>query len=278
MAGNFKITVLMENTAGNDKLIAEKALSFHIETNRTQGLFDTGETSAVVSNAVALGVDLSKIEWIALSHGHLDHTGGLAGVLEASGGSKVYAHPDVFVTKESADADGKMENDGVPLDQQAFKALGARLELSSKQVEITENIILTGEIPRKTDYEAPEEKYYLRNDEGVKLDPFLDDQSLILKTPKGLVILLGCAHAGVVNIVKHIIAITNESKIHAVVGGMHLMRSSEERIAKTVAALQELGVEKVGPIHCTGERAFAAFRAVYGDNCFAAPSGTVLEF
>ena len=267
-----RITVLVENEA-TAELGAEHGWAALVEAGGKRGLFDTGESGLVVRNARALGVDLGSLDWIALSHGHYDHTGGLRAVLAQAGDVTVHAHPEALGEKLVRDLAGQWREAGMSVGRDE-----ARFECSPEPVALAEGVTLTGEVPRVTDYETVPDRFVTERDGRRVHDEFPDDQALILATEGGLVVVLGCAHAGVVNTVLHAREITGEERVRGVLGGMHLVSAPPERIEKTIAAFREWEPELVGPAHCTGEEAVGAFRDAFGERCVACPGGTVLEF
>jgi len=273
----LRITTLVENTAGGGGVLAQHGLSFLIERDGDAVLFDTGAGDLVLYNAQVLGLDLSRVGAVVLSHGHYDHTGGLKAVLKRLPEVRVVAHPVAFHRRYARMSDGTGRVVGCPVSEEEVKAAGARLELSASPVEVLPGIRTTGEVPRVTDFEDTGGPFFL--DEGcTKPDVLADDISLFAETKAGLVVVLGCAHAGVVNILRHVTQLSGGAHIHAVTGGMHLAAASVERLNKTVEAFRELGVERISIGHCTGLRAMCRFMASFGGNCTACAAGTVMSF
>ena len=275
----FRITVLVEDTRERKYLLSEHGLSFFVESDGIFGLFDTGQTDVITKNARILNIPLEKISWIFLSHGHRDHTGGLENLPGISNRVKIYGHPDILKQKYIKESDGSWREYGVTKDIiKRFEVMDYNLNLSEESIRIKENIITSGQISRKTDYETIGKRFYIEDNSGKKPDIFLDDMSIILETSKGMVVLLGCAHAGVVNILNHVKDITGKDKIYSVIGGMHLINASRERIDKTIDEFGKLDIKKIGLAHCTGKNAVNRFFDEFGDRCFLCPVGTVIEF
>jgi 7,8-dihydropterin-6-yl-methyl-4-(beta-D-ribofuranosyl)aminobenzene 5'-phosphate synthase len=226
-------------------------------------LFDTGcSAEGVVENAKRMGVDLKEVEYIVLSHGHYDHFGGLLAALKAIGKAKlpVIVHEDMFKARGTAKNNGKVrEYPEFPLKQLANSA---QLIVTKQPVLFADDLMLvTGEIPRETSFE----KGYLQHRTKVKglwkADPWIwDDRAIAFNVKgKGLVVILGCAHAGVINSVSYAQRITGGLDVYAVLGGFHLAgKDGEKRIEQTVDALKRFNPKLVAPSHCTGWRAMCA--------------------
>lgn len=274
----FKITVLVEDSAKREDLLTEHGLAFLIEQNGVSGLFDTGQSNIFLKNAQIMGLDLTPLHWVVLSHGHFDHAGGISSIADFAGWVRIFAHPEAFSPRFIRTTDGKFLSIGVPASREEIKKSGLELLCSSEPLEVAGQIMTTGEIPRVTDFEPAEEVFFIKKEGDFVLDLFPDDMGLIIRTSKGVVVLLGCAHAGVINTLLRVINVIGEEKIHAVIGGMHLAEASDKRIQRTIDAFHDFGVSKVGLAHCTGRRAAKAFLAAFGDGCFICPTGTVLEF
>jgi 7,8-dihydropterin-6-yl-methyl-4-(beta-D-ribofuranosyl)aminobenzene 5'-phosphate synthase len=273
----LKLTTLSENTAGLGGFLGEWGLSILVETGGLKILFDTGQSISASHNADLLGIELGKIDKIVLSHGHYDHTGGLRRVLHRMKKEiEIIAHPDIWQVKYATRKDEKRYI-GIPFHRQTLESLGAHFNLSKKPVRITDDIITTGEIPMVTDYEEIEPYLVVKEKDGFKPDKLLDDQALIINTKAGLVVVLGCAHHGIINTLYHARKLTGEKKMHMVVGGCHLMDASEERIYLTIAALKELEVQRIGVSHCTGLPAAAIMAQEFGDSFFFNNAGTKIE-
>ena len=271
----IEITTLSENIA-NYRVLAEYGLSMLVEADELKVLFDTGLSFSTVYNAQILGVDLSTVDRIVLSHGHLDHTGGLRGVLKRMGQVEVIAHPAIWEKKYVRRQGEEERYVGVPFAREELKSLGASFTLSKEPVKLSANMITTGEIPMVTDYEEVDSDLYVKEGGGQRPDSVADDQALIIDAEFGLVVILGCAHRGIVNTLRHARELTGKELIYAVIGGTHLFIASEERLGKTVAALKEMGVQRLGVSHCTGFTASARLAREFGDAFFLNNSGTRL--
>jgi len=280
----LRVTTLSENTAGMNEntaglvnFLAEWGLSILVETDEVNILLDTGQSISAGYNADILGIDLSRIDKIVLSHGHFDHTGGLRHVLRKMRKRvEIIAHPDIWAAKYSR-RQGKDRYIGIPFLRQELEGLGASFNLTTKPVKITDNIMTTGEIPMVTDYEEIDPDLVVKEDTGWQPDKLLDDRALIINTKPGLIVILGCAHRGIINTLYYAQQLTGVKPIHTVLGGCHLFGASQERVRSTIAALKELGVQKIGVSHCTGLPAAAIMAQEFGDKFFFNNAGTSIN-
>ena len=273
---NIHLTVLCENSIDRVipfGLLGEHGFACHLRTQDGEFLFDSGSGTTIMNNAKRLEIDFTKLQGIMFSHGHYDHTGGLKQVLEKTGNIPIYAHPDIFSSHLSQHA-GVMRNIGVQWPQDELEELGATFNFSSSPFQVTKELMLSGEIPRKNKVETGDPNLIsLAGEDQQITDPLRDDLSLFIKTPKGLVILLGCAHAGLLNIIDHALEVTGEKKIHMIVGGTHLKFCSDAQMTATLDRLEELNIDKIGASHCTGLRGARMLAERFGERFFSASVG-----
>jgi 7,8-dihydropterin-6-yl-methyl-4-(beta-D-ribofuranosyl)aminobenzene 5'-phosphate synthase len=276
MISKLQITSLVENTARGADLLAEHGLAFWIEADEHRILFDTGQGHVLRHNAEIMEIPLAEVETVVLSHGHFDHTGGLKHVLESNRQISVYLHPAALERKYAREKTPPHREIGIPgWDEQALRRKSRRLVWTGEPTEIVPGVHLTGEIPRRNGFEDTGGPFY-RDAECTEPDPLVDDQALFLETPAGMVVVLGCAHSGVVNTLDYIVQLTGRKRIHAVLGGMHLVRAGRPRLEATVAVLERYGVQKVGIAHCTGMRAATYLWSGFSGECFECSVGSVL--
>ena len=271
----IKITTLSENTAGPGAL-GEWGLSMLVEADGMRILFDTGSGTAAVHNAQLMGIDLATVDRMVLSHGHYDHTGGLLEVLKRAGGKEIIAHPDVWARKYGSLDNSPKRYVGIPFVREALEVMGASFHLSKEPMKLSEHVMTTGEIPMVTDYEVVEKYLCVMEGNELKQDSLDDDLALIIDAEFGLVVILGCAHHGIVNTLKQAQKVMGKELIYAAIGGTHLVHASKERLEKTAAALQEMGVQHLGVSHCTGFNASAYLAREFGDRFFMNNAGTRL--
>ncbi len=273
-----RITVLVENHAQGRGLLAEHGLSYWIEIKGRYLLFDTGQGLVLSSNAERLGVSLNLADAIILSHGHYDHTGGVDSVLQVAPHLKVYGHQAVLAPKYARGSDGSCHDCGMPLPaKEAIRECGDRFINTERPTEIVDGLFATGEAPRRTEYEDTGGPFFTDPKCG-NADPLLDDQAVIFDASRGTVVLLGCAHAGIINTLEYVRELTHGRRIHAVMGGMHLVAASRERMDRTISALRQFEVECLYPAHCTGFAATADLWNAFPGKCFQCMVGTTMEF
>ncbi len=278
MSHSVRITVLAENTVGIRGLLGEHGLAFWVEVGPKRVLFDTGQGMVLEHNAQSLDIPLASADAIVLSHGHYDHTGGLAQALNTAPQARVFAHPWAFRKKYARKDDGTTRYIGIPsLDKNSIQEKAGELVWTNQPTEICDGLFVTGEIPRATDFEDTGGPFFL--DEGCQQpDPLIDDQAMFFETAVGTAVVLGCAHAGVVNTLQHIRQLTDDRPIHAVIGGMHLVNASPERIDRTIEAIRKLGVDCLAPGHCTGMTATLNLWQAFPDRCRHCSVATTMEF
>lgn len=267
--------------------VGENGISLHVDLAwnryRYQALFDTGLTSAVLlHNATAFDVDVNQLDHVVLSHGHPDHYGGLTGLLEARKAPlPVSAHPDAFLPRYLRLASGEVAPYyNHELTTGSIREGGGMLVSHSGPIEVGPGLIASGAIPRTVDFEQPSEDTAAPNallqirDGHSCADSVPDDQMLIVEVGKdGIVVLLGCSHAGVINSVSHAISLTGRDRVRGIIGGFHLgfPGTPEEKTARTIEALSDIEPEILCPMHCTGQAAAAriasAFPRSYLLNC-----------
>ncbi len=272
---SIKITVLVENTAGRLGVLAEHGLSYLIETGGGKILMDTGQGFVLERNLERLDLSLADVKTVALSHGHYDHTGGLSTALAMMDSPTVYAHPAAIEPKFSRNADGSGRTIGIP-ETSKDALLRAEWIHTAEPTELPGGLRLTGAVPRITSFEDTGGPFY-RDPACTVADPIKDDQSAFIETDCGTIVILGCAHSGIINTLLYIQKLTNHRPIHTVIGGMHLHSASAERMDQTVQKLRELNIQSLFPCHCTGFAAAARLWSEFPNSVHACPIGTVVS-
>lgn len=275
----IRITTLVNNVLPHP-LVSEHGLSLWIEYAGKNILFDTGQTDAVIKNAGILDIDLSRTDIIVLSHGHYDHTGGLEKVLEIAPDAIVYLHPDAPKVRYSCPP-GKQPKD-ISMPETVCQKVGElasknRVIYTTRPQSLHGKLMITGTIPRIRDYEDVGGPFYLDRKAQIP-DPLNDDQALFIELSKGLVVIVGCAHSGIVNTLDAISASTEQHEIFAVIGGMHLANASHIRIENTIEAFKKYDIQKIIPMHCTGQSAMEYLTDTFGSQCLSLNSDVRISF
>lgn len=251
----MRLTVLTDNNSIIDQyLLAEPGLSFHIEDGCSRVLFDCGYSDVFLQNADALGIELRELGHIVLSHSHLDHSWGLHHLIQRYSRAafmgrpferpQLTAHPEAL-TETSLPDEGVISSGlDVGLLNRHFS-----LQVDRRPVQITENLLFLGEIPRIFDFEAAEPI-------GVKTatgepDTLIDDTALVFRGSEGLTIITGCSHAGICNICEYAKEVCSDERIISIIGGLHLLDAPVERLEQTLEYLKQLPLEDLYACHCT---------------------------
>lgn len=274
---SIKITVLAEDTAGKRDLIAEHGLSFLIESGRSRVLFDTGQGLALRHNTEKLHVDLKSIDEVVLSHGHYDHTGGLTFALNGMNCPRLYVHPEAFSLKYARNPDGTSREVGMTAGNKITAGELAEIIFTEEKTRIASGLFLTGPVPRTTTFEDTGGAFFTDTD-CTEPDSLPDDQALFVNTANGTLVVLGCAHSGVINTLRHIQTLTNNHPIHTVIGGMHLVNAGKERMERTIDALRKFNIQRLIPCHCTGLSATVRLWHEFPELCEPCTAGSVFEW
>jgi 7,8-dihydropterin-6-yl-methyl-4-(beta-D-ribofuranosyl)aminobenzene 5'-phosphate synthase len=180
----------------------------------------------------------------------------------------------VWATKYVRRGPEEVQDIGIPFSSEELEGLGARFNLSKEPVHITDHIMTTGEIPMASGYEEIDNNLFVMEDKRLQPDTLADDLALVIDADFGLVVVLGCAHRGIVNTLRHAQNLTGKEGVYAAIGGTHLFRAPEARVEHTIADLKEMGVQRLGVSHCTGFRASARLAQALGDVFFMNNAGT----
>ena len=277
MDNHLEITILSENTTDRPDIQTEHGLAYWIRYNSSQLLFDTGQCGLIQNNAEALGINLAEAEAVILSHGHYDHSGGIPTALHNSpeDSVKIYLHPESFIERYSKKPD---RVNFIGMSRRTKRWIKNRPQVfTDRPTEAMPGLHITGPIPRVNNTEDVGGAFYL-DEKCTKPDGLPDDESIYIETDKGLVVLLGCAHSGVINTLEYIESISANNTIHALIGGMHLVNASDKRISFTISELAKRNIEIIAPLHCTGEKAVSQMQDTLGNHIKIMKCGDSISF
>ena len=280
--GNMKLTVLVDNNTLIDRyFFAEPGISLFIEQGGKRILFDVGYSDIFLKNAQKMNIDLRILDYVILSHGHFDHTWGLDPLVRLYTESQienlhykspaVVGHPLVFLSKTI----GGVKEAGSLISQDKLSQL-FQIELSEDSVWLTERLLYLGQIERKNDFEAQKSLGSILKQDGAEPDYLLDDTALAYKSPQGLVIITGCSHSGICNIIEQAKRLCQEDRILDIVGGLHLLNPSQEQLQGTLAYMKNLSPKEMHACHCTDLNSKIALSRVV--NLKEVGVGLILEY
>lgn len=251
----MKLRVLVDNnTLIDENYFGEPGLSYYIEEGDNKILFDTGYSNIFIQNAEKMDIDLNTINKIVLSHGHLDHTWGLSHLIDGlkhnmdEKGNKIatlITHPSSLLPKQDKD-----EPIGMKCSEEELNQF-FNVHLSDAPVWITEKLVYLGQIERTNDFENKKPLGVTIENGSTRDDYLMDDSALVYNSKKGLVIITGCSHSGICNIIEYAKKVCNEKKVHDIIGGLHLLKPSEEQMKFTLEFMGKLKPKKVHSCHCT---------------------------
>lgn len=245
-------------------------------------LLDTAENAVSLKNNIdILGIDLKTVKSLVISHAHSDHTHGLAWIIsQLDSNASVIAHPDVFLSGRSFVENGVTIINDCPKRETILNHGNSIIESKNPYISDNQLYAVTGQIPRITDFEILEYESYLTRDGIKEFDNILDDQAIVINIKdKGLLIISGCAHAGIINTIKYCQKITGIEKIHGVIGGFHLPANINSEITnKTIDSLKQLEPNIVVPMHCTGIYAISKFINEFKNRCNLSCVGSTFTF
>lgn len=261
----MKLTVLVDNNTFVDRyFLAEPAAAYHIETEQTRLLFDTGYSEVTLRNAAHMGIDLRAVDLVVLSHGHSDHTGGIEPLVRLMsyepppsgtsrrGAPRLLAHPAALEPKwKQRDSAPRAHSIGASVSEDYVRR-AFELQLSREPVWIDERLVFLGEIERSISFERPPAIGFRADSaEGSVPDYVPDDTALAYVRDDGIVVISGCSHSGICNIVQTAQKVTGVERVVDVVGGFHLQSPPPEQLEGTVAFIRDLNLPALHACHCT---------------------------
>jgi 7,8-dihydropterin-6-yl-methyl-4-(beta-D-ribofuranosyl)aminobenzene 5'-phosphate synthase len=245
--------------------VGEWGFAALVEIDGRRLLFDTGaRPKTVLDNARELGIDLSDVTDVVLSHHHWDHTGGLMALREElskknpAALSRAHVGEGIFLSRPSP-TDGRETNEMIAR-RTAYQAGGGKFVVHTRPEEIMPGVWLSGPVPRRHAERNWPHSARLQTPQGLVEDSIPEDASLVIDTPEGLVVIIGCGHAGVINTIEYARSAVRPARAYAVIGGLHLFRSSDEELEWTAMKLKEFGVVHLLGAHCTGIEAVFRIR------------------
>ncbi len=274
----IKITILVENTTPVAPLVGEYGFSALVEVDNKKILFDAGSSDAVFKNSEILGIRLDDIDSVVISHGHFDHTGAVVPFLQEYGKNKIYAHSNIFAKRFVPAGNNQFRDIGCVFSKQDIVGTGSEIIFTDGFYEIFPGVFTTGEIPRITEYEDVGGKFLVEVNGSFEEDKIPDDMALVINHPDGLIIISGCAHSGIINTINYSIKKIGRSDVLAFIGGTHLVKASEERIQKTISALESHNIQRCIVSHCTGFYAAARLYNALGEKVIKGETGMSFSF
>jgi 7,8-dihydropterin-6-yl-methyl-4-(beta-D-ribofuranosyl)aminobenzene 5'-phosphate synthase len=281
----MKVQILVENRASQPECLAEHGLSVFIESGERKILFDLGATEIYLQNAKRMKIDLEQVDTVVVSHGHYDHTGGIPSFCGINHKAKIYIHNQAFETFYGLE-DGKLDDEpcSIRWSPEQRKAVADRLVLTDGATRISEDIIVSGTIPKGADF-TPTERFFRKNEDGsLTADPMEHEQFLAVRVrdhngqSQGYFVFSGCSHNGVIPCLSYAKALFPGEKILGLLAGMHLYHTDA---ATRKAVLEQIVAENMNyilPVHCTGIHAICDLKLMIGERCIPAGTGDRFEF
>jgi 7,8-dihydropterin-6-yl-methyl-4-(beta-D-ribofuranosyl)aminobenzene 5'-phosphate synthase len=253
----LELSVLVDNNTLIDRYFhGEPGVSYHLRDGGTKVLFDAGYSDTFIRNAEKMGIHLLDLDSVVLSHGHLDHTWGLYHLIKLytearmekvdCGTPTLVAHPSAFLTRTVGD----IPEIGSLISEDKLSC-HFNMRLKREPLWLTDNLVFLGEIERTNDFEAVVPIGRILRDGTEEDDYVIDDSALVYTSPEGLVIVTGCSHTGICNIIEYAKKICGDDRVVDIIGGFHLLGSSEEQLRGTLEYMKELQPGTVHAAHCT---------------------------
>jgi len=275
----MKIITLVEDSQGKNNLESEHGVSFYIETSQHKVLFDVGQTDLFLRNAIKLGLDLSLVDTVIISHGHYDHGGGLTDFLRINKKAKIYIQRTAFKDYYSMRKENEYTYIGLNKDLDE-----SRFVLLDEDYKIDEELILFNKISNNRFFPKSNQSLFKKVNNEMKLDDFEHEQNLIILTENKVILIAGCAHKGIINIIDQAELILKQRRIDIVLGGFHLSsknkkyEETKENIEEISKELFNLNVEMFYTGHCTGIIAYDIMKNILKNKLLLIYPGFILNF
>lgn len=263
----YKITTLVENLVYSNGLQGEHGLSLYVEAPSCKLLFDTGASPLFARNAEKLGIDLAAVDYLVLSHGHNDHTGGLQEFLRINRKARVFCRPEARAPKFK-----KGRNKSMPAIEESQLS---RFDWITETTELAEGITLLTGVPVKDRHDTHFDHFFTVKEGEIVVDTFEDEITLLLSGRKGFSVLSACSHRGITNILRSALQIYPEIPVHTVIGGFHMHHDREEEFCVVSGYLGRHLPKRLGVCHCAGINKYALFYQQFNDRVFYNHTGRV---
>lgn len=275
----LKITTLIENNIDNNKKLKyEHGLSLYIEIDNKKILFDTGQTGHFIENAKSLNKSLDDLDYVILSHGHYDHSGGVQRLLQKlNKNTIIIMGEEYFYPKYKTIENEEYKFNGNSFSEDLLTNKGFSVDKITNDITyISEKIIIFHNFKRFTSYEKRNERFFIKTQDGFVHDDFKDEIAIGIITKKGLAVVAGCSHIGIINILKTIKTRINMN-IYAVIGGTHMVEADDDRINSTIKDLKDLKIDYIAVSHCTGKKATEEIKKNFKEKFIINNTGNVIE-
>lgn len=272
----IKMSILADNYSRQRNMLSEHGLSLLLKVDGFQLLFDTGQTNVMLTNAAKKEIDLSRVHAAVLSHGHYDHAGGLPEFCSVNAQAQIFLHPQALCERFNA-VDGKPVKDNIGIqwrDEPEQRMILDRAIFSEHPFRLSENIVISGTIPRIAENQATSGRFLKKNEQGgFERDELADEQFLLIRGRKGLYIFTGCNHAGIDNCISYAKKLIPDVKVAGMIGGFHLEHADQDELSAFFAKLEKEELEMIVPLHCTGRKASVELKKQFQDRCLLMSCG-----